>query len=60
MATLVVIDYERIPGRSSAWILGHVRAGRETVIAEVEAAGFRLLRGHDFMRENYFLEFRRP
>jgi len=57
---LVVIDYERIPGRSSPWILGHVRAGRETVVAEVEAAGFRLLRAHDFLRENYFLEFRRP
>jgi ubiquinone/menaquinone biosynthesis C-methylase UbiE len=56
---LVVIDYERIPGRSSPWILGHVRAGRETVIAEIEAAGFGLLRSHDFMRENYFLEFRR-
>lgn len=56
---LVVIDYERIPGRSSPWILGHVRAGRETVIAEIEAAGFGLLRSHDFLRENYFLEFRR-
>lgn len=57
---LVVIDYERIPERSSPWVLGHVRAGRETVIAEIEAAGFRLLRSHDFLRENYFLEFRRP
>lgn len=57
---LVVIDYERVPGRSSPWILGHVRAGRETVIAEIEAAGFMLLRSHDFLRENYFLEFRRP
>jgi ubiquinone/menaquinone biosynthesis C-methylase UbiE len=56
---LVVIDYERISGRSSPWILGHVRAGRETVIAEIEAAGFGLLRSHDFLRENYFLEFRR-
>jgi len=57
---LVVIDYERIPGRSSAWVLGHVRAGRETVIAEVEAAGFRLLRSHPLLRDNFFLEFRRP
>lgn len=57
---LVVIDYERIPGRSSAWVLGHVRAGRETVIAEVEAAGFQLLRSHPLLRDNFFLEFRRP
>lgn len=58
---LVVIDYERIPGRSSPWVLGHVRAGRDTVVAEIEAAGFRLLRRHDdLLRENYFLEFVRP
>jgi predicted methyltransferase len=57
---LVVIDYQRIPGRSSPWVRGHVRAGRETVIAEVETAGFELLRTHDgLLRENYFLEFRR-
>lgn len=56
---LVVIDFERIPGRSSAWILGHVRAGRETVVEEIVAAGFRPLRAHGFLRENYFLEFRR-
>jgi hypothetical protein len=54
-----VIDYQRIPGSSSPWVLGHVRAGRETVIAEIEAAGFALLRSHDFLRENYFLEFTR-
>lgn len=54
---LVVIDYERIPGRSSAWIMGHVRAGRETVIAEVEAAGFRLLKSHALLGENFFVEF---
>ena len=56
---LIVIDYEKLPGRSSPWILSHVRANRETVIAEVEAAGFRLLKVHHFLRENYFLEFGR-
>lgn len=57
---LIVIDYEKIPGRSSPWVLGHVRANRETVIAELTAAGFVLYRTHDFLRENYFLEFRKP
>ncbi len=57
---LIVIDYERIPGRSSPWVLGHVRAGKETVVREIVAAGFRPLRSHDFMVENYFLEFVRP
>lgn len=57
---LIIIDYERIPGRSSPWVLGHVRAGREVVVAEVIAAGFQPLRTHDFLRENYFIEFLRP
>lgn len=56
---LVVIDYEKIPGRSSPWVMGHVRANRETVVAEITAAGFELARSHDFLHENYFLEFRR-
>jgi ubiquinone/menaquinone biosynthesis C-methylase UbiE len=57
---LIVIDYEKIPGRSSSWVMNHVRANRETVIAEITAAGFHLDRTHDFLRENYFLEFRKP
>jgi predicted methyltransferase len=54
---LAVIDYEKIPGRSSAWVMGHVRAGRETVIAEIEAAGFKLLKSHALLGENFFVEF---
>jgi len=57
---LAVIDYEKIPGRSSAWVMGHVRAGRETVIAEIEAAGFKLIRSHGLLRENFFVEFQKP
>jgi ubiquinone/menaquinone biosynthesis C-methylase UbiE len=57
---LIIIDYEKIPGQSSPWVMSHVRANRETVIAEITAAGFLLERTHDFLRENYFLEFRKP
>jgi len=56
---LVVVDYERIPGVSSAWIMDHVRAGREQVIREIEAAGFRLIDQPALLRENYVLRFRR-
>lgn len=56
---LVVIDFERIAGQSSAWVMSHVRAGRATAIAEIEAAGFRLLKSHAILRQNYFLEFER-
>jgi ubiquinone/menaquinone biosynthesis C-methylase UbiE len=57
---LAVIDYEKIPGRSSSWVMGHVRAGRETAIAEIEAAGFKMLKAHALLRDNYFLEFQKP
>jgi predicted methyltransferase len=59
---LVVVDFERIPGVSRDWILGHVRAGKDDVIAEIEQAGFRLEREVeiDGLDENYLLRFDRP
>lgn len=60
--TLVVVDFERIPGISSEWVLGHVRAGKETFRAEIEAAGFVFVHELDLpgLVENYALLFRRP
>lgn len=55
--TLVVIDFERIEGKSSNWVLDHVRTGKETVIREIEAAGFKLLADEPLLRENFFLRF---
>jgi SAM-dependent methyltransferase len=55
---LWVIDFERIPGRSEAWVLEHVRAGREVVEAELAAAGFVVVKRHELLRENYVLELR--
>jgi predicted methyltransferase len=57
--TLALIDFERIPGKSSDWILGHVRAGKAEVKAEVIEAGFRFCEEIDLpeLEENYFLRF---
>jgi len=55
--TLVVIDFERIEGKSSAWILEHVRTGKEAVIREIEAAGFKLVADEHKLKENFFLRF---
>ncbi|MHC4892852.1 MAG: class I SAM-dependent methyltransferase [Planctomycetota bacterium] len=59
---LVIVDFERIPGVTREWILNHVRAGKDEVIAEVEAAGFRLLGEKQVtgLSENYFIVFERP
>jgi len=60
--TLVIIDFERIPGVSSDWILGHVRAGKEVFRAEIEASGFDFVEEVEVpgLEENYFLRFVRP
>ena len=59
---LVVIDFERIPGKSRAWLLNHVRAGKDVFRQEIEDVGFIfveevLIAGFE---ENYFLRFRKP
>lgn len=56
---LAIIDFRRGPGTSNAWVLSHVRAGRDQVIAEVERAGFRLIDEPLVPRTNYFLRFRK-
>jgi ubiquinone/menaquinone biosynthesis C-methylase UbiE len=56
---LVVIDFKRIPGFSSAWVMGHVRAGEEQVTTEIQSAGFELVQRPDFMQTQYFLRFRK-
>jgi SAM-dependent methyltransferase len=58
---LVVIDFERIPGVSREFLLGHVRAGKEVFTAEIVEAGFDLVEEVelDGLEENYFLRFRK-
>lgn len=57
---LVVIDFRTDPQIASAWVQGHVRAGREQVIEEVEAQGFHLVEDLDLLRSQFFLRFRAP
>lgn len=55
---LVVVDFERIEGVSTEWVLGHVRAGKRDVRQEIEAAGFRWVADKtDLMKENYLMIF---
>ncbi len=57
---LIVIDFRRHPSFSSRWVMGHVRAGRETVVDEITRAGFRLLDDKPLLRTNYYLVFSKP
>ena len=55
--SVVVIDFRKIPGVSTPWVMGHVRANESVVVREIEAIGFRLVEDRDFLRTNYFLRF---
>jgi ubiquinone/menaquinone biosynthesis C-methylase UbiE len=56
---VVLIDFHRIPGKSSEWVLGHVRAGQEVFEKEILSCGFRKLREEKELglKENYCLIF---
>lgn len=55
---VIVIDFHRIPGKSSEWTLEHVRAGQEVFEREIIAAGFQKTREvTDLLKDNYFVEF---
>ena len=58
--TLVIVDFERIPGESSDWVLDHVRAGKETFLAELESFGFEFVDEVDLLESNYIVRLRRP
>lgn len=58
---LIVIDFERIEGKSRDWTMRHVRAGKEVFRAEIQDAGFKLAEEKqiDGFQENYFLKFQK-
>ncbi len=57
---LILIDFKRIKGESSDFVMGHVRAGQEVFEAEVAAAGFeKFAEVKGILKENYIVKFRR-
>jgi FkbM family methyltransferase len=54
---LVLVDFQRIEGKSSEWVLGHVRAGQEVFVREVVDAGFKVAGEEKFLKENYLVRF---
>jgi predicted methyltransferase len=55
---IVLIDYVRIQGKSSDFVMGHVRAGQEVFTKEIVDAGFKQIEEKkDLLKESYFLRF---
>lgn len=56
---IVLIDYRKIPGLSSAWVMDHVRVNQQQVIEEIESDGFKLVADENILSSNYFLRFKK-
>jgi ubiquinone/menaquinone biosynthesis C-methylase UbiE/intracellular sulfur oxidation DsrE/DsrF family protein len=57
---VIVIDFKKIPGVSSDFVMGHVRAPQPVFESEIVAAGFLKTREvTDLLAENYLVEFTR-
>ena len=59
---LVVIDFDRVEGKSSAFVLKHVRASQAVFRKEIESAGFVWIPTPNppRLKENFFLRFEKP
>lgn len=57
---VVLIDFRRVEGQSTDWVLTHVRAGQEVFEAEVAAVGFKKLKEPLRLKENYLVMFQKP
>jgi predicted methyltransferase len=57
---VILIDFHRIEGVSSDWVLEHVRAGQEVFTREIEQAGFQQVEEKKgLLSESYFVRFRK-
>ena len=55
---LILIDFEKIPGVSREFVMGHVRAPQEVFESEIVQSGFLKVREETgVLSENYFVEF---
>jgi len=56
--SVVLIDFQRIEGVSSDFVLGHVRAGQEVFAKEITDAGFKQVEERKgLLKESYYLRF---
>ncbi len=57
---LVVIDFRKVEGESTDWVMKHVRAGQDVVEKEIAEAGFEKTgEAADLLEENYLAFFRK-
>ncbi len=57
---IILIDFRRVEGTSTDWVMNHVRAGQEVFESEIKDCGFRRVgERKGLLKENYFVEFQK-
>ncbi len=58
---VILIDFRRVEGQSSEWVLSHVRAGQGVFEQEINTAGLRTVGELELgLKENYAMVFEKP
>lgn len=56
---VVLVEFHREEGKSSDWILNHLRADQETFVNEIKLAGFEVVGEKDFLKTSYWMRFKK-
>ena len=55
---VVLVEFRRVEGTSTDWVMNHVRAGQEVFESEIVKSGFKKVREErDLLKENYLVTF---
>lgn len=58
---VILIDFRRVEGTSSDWVMNHVRAGQNVFESEILECGFKkVTEERQLLKENYFVAFQKP
>jgi ubiquinone/menaquinone biosynthesis C-methylase UbiE len=56
---VVLVEFHREKGKSSDWIMNHVRANQETFVSEIKLAGFEIIDEKKFLKTSYWMRFKK-
>ncbi len=54
---VVLVEFHRIEGTSSEWILNHLRGDQKTFVEEIQIAGFEVKEEKKFLKTSYWMRF---
>lgn len=56
---VVLVEFHREMGKSSDWIMNHVRADQATFVNEIKLAGFEIVDEMKFLKTSYWMRFKK-